>query len=45
MHEDIGGIIVCEMVLTLGDEEILVADVFEFDEDDLIQNLRAYRGN
>ncbi len=45
IHEDIGGTLVCEMVITLDGEEILVTDIFEFDEDDQIKALRAYKGN
>jgi hypothetical protein len=33
------------MTLTLDDQELLVADIFEFDDDDRIQALRAYKGN
>ena len=45
IHEDLGGILICEMNLTLDGLTIPVADIFEFDEDNLIRNLRAYRGN
>jgi len=45
IHEDIGGILVCEMVLSLDEEELLVVDVFEFNAEDQIKVLRAYRGN
>ena len=45
IHEDITGILICEMVLLIDGEEMLVADVFEFDDKDLIKSLRAYKGN
>tara|TARA_Y100000296_G_scaffold81447_1_gene108632 strand:+ start:6412 stop:6771 length:360 start_codon:yes stop_codon:yes gene_type:complete len=45
LHEDVTGILTCEMILTLDDQELLVADIFEFDDDDRIQALRAYKGN
>ena len=45
IHEDPSGILTCEMVLKIDDDEILVADIFEFDADDRIKSLRAYRGN
>jgi|TARA_B100002003_G_C13910749_1_gene443220 limonene-1,2-epoxide hydrolase len=44
IHEDITGILSCEMELTIDDELLLVVDVFEFDEDDKIKELRAYKG-
>ena len=45
IHEDITGILICEMVLSIDGGEMLVADVFEFDDKDLIKSLRAYKGN
>ena len=45
IHEDISGILICEMVLHADDEAMLVVDVFEFDNDDKIKALRAYKGN
>ena len=45
IHEDIDGILVCEVVLLLDEEKLLVADIFEFDEEDKIKALRAYKGN
>ena len=45
IHEDPDGILICEMVLLLDEEELLVADVFEFNEEDQIKALRAYKGN
>jgi ketosteroid isomerase-like protein len=44
IHEEVAGALICEMVLSLDDEEILVADIFEFDEEDKIKALRAYKG-
>jgi limonene-1,2-epoxide hydrolase len=44
IHEDITGILSCEMELTIDDELLLVVDIFEFDEDDKIKALRAYKG-
>ena len=45
IHEDIGGILTCEIELNIDGDEFSVADIIEFDEDDLIKSLRAYRGN
>ena len=45
IHEDHDGIIILEMILFLDNEEMLVADIFEFDKDDKIKALRAYKGN
>jgi len=45
IHEDITGILACEMVLTVDNEELLVVDIFEFDDDDKIKAIRAYKGN
>jgi limonene-1,2-epoxide hydrolase len=45
IHEDITGILMCEMTLVIDGEELLVVDIFEFDEDDRIKALRAYKGN
>ena len=45
IHEDITGILVCEMVLIIDEEELLVVDIFEFDDDDKIKSIRAYKGN
>jgi ketosteroid isomerase-like protein len=45
IHEDIGGTLACEMELTIDGEMLLVVDIFEFDNDDNIKALRAYRGN
>jgi|TARA_Y100000310_G_scaffold344413_1_gene457040 limonene-1,2-epoxide hydrolase len=45
IHEDLGGILTCEMILIIDGEQILVADIFEFDDKDQIKMLRAYRGN
>jgi limonene-1,2-epoxide hydrolase len=45
IHEDITGILICEMILVIDGEELLVVDIFEFDEDDRIKALRAYKGN
>ena len=44
IHEDHGGIIICEMTLSLDSENLFVADIFEFDSENLINHLRAYRG-
>tara|TARA_Y100000034_G_scaffold76405_1_gene91812 strand:- start:2705 stop:3067 length:363 start_codon:yes stop_codon:yes gene_type:complete len=44
IHEDLSGILVCEMVLSLDETNLLVADIFEFDEEDRIKSLRAYMG-
>jgi ketosteroid isomerase-like protein len=44
IHEDLSGILVCEMVLALDETNLLVADIFEFDEEDKIKSLRAYMG-
>jgi limonene-1,2-epoxide hydrolase len=45
IHEDISGVLTCEMELTIDDEMLLVVDIFEFDEHDNIKALRAYKGN
>ena len=45
IHEDINGILICEMDLNIDNEEMLVVDIFEFDEEDKIKALRAYKGN
>ena len=45
IHEDITGILCCEMELTVDGELLLVVDIFEFDGDDKIKSLRAYKGN
>lgn len=45
IHEDIGGILTCEMKLEVDGEKMIVADIFEFDNDDKIKRLRAYKGN
>ena len=45
IHEDINGILICEMVLSIDGEEMLVADIFEFDDKDRIKSLRAYKGS
>ena len=45
IHEDAAGILTCEMILVIDGEEMLVADIFEFDEDDNIKALRAYKGS
>ena len=45
IHEDITGILCCEMELTIDNELLLVVDIFEFDGDDKIRTLRAYKGN
>ena len=45
IHEDPAGILTCEVSLAMGKEKILVADIFEFDEEDKIKALRAYKGS
>tara|TARA_Y100000034_G_C6817111_1_gene367732 strand:+ start:439 stop:798 length:360 start_codon:yes stop_codon:yes gene_type:complete len=45
IHEDITGTLVCEMALLLDEEKLLVVDVFDFNEEDQIKALRAYKGN
>ena len=45
IHEDITGILSCEMVLSIDGEEMLIADIFEFDDKDCIKSIRAYKGN
>ena len=45
IHEDITGILLCEMILLIDGNELLVVDIFEFDDDDRIKALRAYKGN
>ena len=45
IHEDMDGILICEMVLSLDKKEFLVADIFEFNQEDQIKALRAYKGN
>ena len=45
IHEDITGILACEMSLVIDGQELLVVDIFEFDDDDRIRALRAYKGN
>ncbi len=45
IHEDLGGTLICEMRLTLDGDELKVADIFEFDDNDSIVALRAYKGN
>ena len=45
IHEDVTGILTCEMVLSIDGNKMLVADIFEFDEDDKIKALRAYKGS
>ena len=45
IHEDITGILCCEMELTIDNELLLVVDIFEFDDDDKIKDIRAYKGN
>jgi len=44
-HEDIAGVLTCEIILTLDDQKLSVADIFEFDDDDQIHALRAYKGS
>ena len=45
IHEDLGGTLTCEIKLIIGDEKILTAYIFEFDENDNIKAIRAYKGN
>ena len=45
IHEDLGGTLTCEMSLLIDGEELLVVDIFEFNEEDQIKALRAYKGN
>lgn len=45
IHEDMDGILICEMALSLDKKEFLVADIFEFNQEDQIKALRAYKGN
>jgi predicted SnoaL-like aldol condensation-catalyzing enzyme len=45
IHEDLNGTLTCEMVLQIDSETMLVADVFEFDSEDKIKALRAYKGS
>ena len=45
IHEDFSGTLICEMTLIADGEKLLVADIFEFDDNDQIRSLRAYRGN
>ena len=45
IHEDITGILCCEMELIIDSELLLVVDIFEFDDDDKIKAIRAYKGN
>jgi len=44
IHEDFNGILICEMNLEIDSETMLVADVIEFDDDNKIKALRAYKG-
>ena len=44
IHEDLSGTLICEMVLSLDETSLSVADIFEFDEEDKIKSLRAYMG-
>tara|TARA_Y100000034_G_C6896251_1_gene413279 strand:+ start:2652 stop:3005 length:354 start_codon:yes stop_codon:yes gene_type:complete len=43
LYEDPDAII-CEMILTLDNEKLKVVDIFEFNEEDLIKVIRAYKG-
>tara|TARA_R110002110_G_scaffold210301_2_gene422757 strand:+ start:244 stop:603 length:360 start_codon:yes stop_codon:yes gene_type:complete len=45
IHEDLSGALTCEMVLQIDSETMLVADIFEFDNEDKIKALRAYKGS
>ena len=45
IHEDHSGVLICEMTLTIDEEKLLVVDIFDFDENDRILALRAYKGN
>jgi ketosteroid isomerase-like protein len=44
IHEDLSGTLICEMILSLDETNLSVADIFEFDEEDKIKSLRAYMG-
>lgn len=44
IHEDLSGTLICEMILSLDETNLSVADIFEFDEEDKIRSLRAYMG-
>jgi len=44
IHEDFSGVLTCEMILSINGEQTFVADIFEFDEEDRIKALRAYKG-
>ena len=44
IHEDHAGIFTCEMILTIDDTEMLVADIIGFNENDQIKFIRAYKG-
>ena len=43
IHED-PDVIICEMILTVDEQELLVADIFEFDKFGRIKCIRAYKG-
>ena len=44
IHEDFGGTLTCEMSLQIDSEVMLVADIIEFDDENKIKALRAYKG-